>query len=287
MTQTSPPYRPPTLEFLKIRDTSRPTTLFWDDPGSSCRGFTVYATQNPFPPQMAGPLLAGKMKQFIDENSFEPGTHTLVVARPENYYCVVWIDDEDNVRQAAGLREPGETKETLIDVKATAATQVRTYLRAKYRPGVVEFRDASVQIWVRDVEPNKAALNRMASGELPADFVLPAQGDGFIDTATEMEWKKFYVAIAVGKDGIRRPQDLEVGGYVRLEDPQYLEKGGKKKTDQVVELVRNQLEVDLQRKSLTVDECKAMLKRADDLAPFHPVISAIKTKARERFKVNF
>lgn len=287
MTQSSQPSRPQSLNFLKIRDTSRPTTLLWDDPGPSCRGFIVYATNNPFPPQMAGPLLAGKMRQFVDENRFEPGTHRLVVARPESYYCVVWIDDEDNIEAASGLREPGETKEVLIDVKAHAATQVRTYLRARYRPGVVEFRDESVHVWVRDVEPNKAALNKMASGEFPPDYVLPPTGDGFIDTATEQEWKKFYVAIAVGQDGVRRPQELEIGGYVRLEDAQLLEKGGKRKLEQVVELIRNQLEVDLQRKSLTVDECKEMLKRADDLAPFHPVIAQLKQKARERFKVAF
>ncbi|HRE91070.1 MAG TPA: hypothetical protein PK095_18250 [Myxococcota bacterium] len=287
MTQSSQPRRPQTLEFLKIRDTSRPTTLFWDDPGESCRQLVVYSTSNPFPPQMAGPLLQGKMKQFVDEDRFEPGTHKLVVARPENYYCVVWIDDDDNIHQASGLREPAETKEVLIDVRAHAANQVRTYLRARYLPGVVEFRDQAVHVWVRDVEPNKAALNKMATGEAPPDFVLPPTGDGFIDTLTELEWKKFYVAIAIGQDGIRRPQELEIGGYVRLEDPQYLEKGGKKKLDQVVELVRNQLEVDLQRKSLTLDECKAMLKRADDLAPFHPVITQLKQKARERFKVAF
>jgi hypothetical protein len=144
-----------------------------------------------------------------------------------------------------------------------------------------------VQVWVRDVEPNKAALNKMASGEAPAEFVLPAKGDGFVDSVTEAEWKKHYVALAVGKDGVRRPLELELGGYVRLEDPQFLEKDGRKKYDQIVDLVRNQLEVELQRKSLTLDECKQMLKRADDLAPFHPVVVKLKQKARERFNVNF
>ena len=287
MPEAPGPSRPSTLEFLKIRNDGKPTTLHRDSPGPTCRQYIVFATNNPFPPQMAGPLLQGKMKQFIDEERLEASAKEFRIARAERFYGVVWIDDEDNIRAVTGLREPAETKETLVDVKAFAATQVRTYLRVRFRPGVVDFRDASVAVWVRDVEPNKAALNKMAAGEMPPDFVLPARGDGFIDTVTEQEWKKHYVVIAVGKDGLRRPQELEIGGYVRLEDAQFLEKDGKKKTDQIIELVRNQLEVDLQRKSLTLDEAKAMLKRADDLSPFHPVIAKLKQKARERFNVNF
>jgi len=287
MTQTAGPSRPSSLDFLKIRDSDKPTTLLWDDPGPSCRGFIVYATNNPFPPNMAGPLFQGKMRQFIDEDRLEAGTRSLRLARAERFYAVVWIDDEDNISPVDNLREPSEAKEVLVDIKAHAATQVRTYLRVRYKPGIVEFRDAAVHVWVRDVEPNKAALNKMVSGELPADIVLPAKGDGFVDTATEPEWKKHYVALALGKDHVRRPLELELGGYVRLEDPQFLERDGRKKYDQIVELVRNQLEVDLQRKTLTLDEARQMLKRADDLAPFHPVVVKLKQKARERFNVNF
>lgn len=287
MTQAAGPSRPSSLDFLKIRDPERPTTLLWDDPGPSCRELVVYATSNPFPSQMAGPLFQGKMRQFVDEERLEPSRKSLRLARAERFYAVVWIDDEDNYRPVDNLREPAEAKEVLIDIKAHAATQVRTWLRARYKPGIVEFRDAAVHMWVRDVEPNKAGLNKMVSGEFPADFVLPAKGDGFVDTVTELEWKKFYVALALGKDGTRRPLDLELGGYVRLEDPQFLERDGRKKYDQVVELVRNQLEVDLQRKTLTLDEARQMLKRADDLAPFHPVVVKLKQKARERFNVNF
>ena len=287
MTQAAGPSRPTSLDFLKIRDPEKPTTLFWDDPGPTCRGFIVYATNNAFPPNMAGPLFQGKMRQFIDEERLEASVKSYRVARAERFYGVVWIDDEDNIFPVTGLREPTEAKEVLVDIRAHAATQARTYLRARYKPGIVEFRDAAVHVWVRDVEPNKAALNKMASGEFPADFVLQAKGDGFVDTVTEAEWKKHFVALALGKDGTRRPLDLELGGYVRLEDPQFLEKDGRKKYDQIVELVRNQLEVDLQRKTLTLDEAKQMLKRAEDLAPFHPVIVKLKQKARERFNVNF
>ncbi len=281
------PSRPATLEFLKIKDPEKPTTLFWDHPGSACRGFIVYATNNAFPPNMAGPLFQGKMRQFIDEERLEPHLKELKVARAERFYAVVWVDDEDNIHAVDNLREPSAGKEILIDIRAFTATQARTYLRARYRPGIVEFRDVSVQVWVKDVEPNKAALAKMASGEMPADFVLPNKGDGFVDTLTESEWKKHYVALAVGRDGVRRPLELEIGGYVRLEEPLFLERDGKKKYDQIVELVRNQLEVDLQRRTLTVDEARQMLKRADDLAPFHPVIAKLKAQARERFNVNF
>lgn len=287
MTQATGPSRPATLEFLKIRDPEKPTTLFWDHPGPSCRGFIVYATNNAFPPNMTGPLFAGKMRQFIDEERLEPHVKEMKVARSEKFYGVVWVDDEDNIQAVNNLREPSAGKEILIDLKGFTATQARTWLRARYKPGIVEFRDASVHVWVRDVEPNKAALSKMASGEIPADFVLPAKGDGFVDTLTEAEWKKHFVALALGKDGVRRPLELELGGYVRLEEPQFLERDGKKKYEQIIELVRNQLEVDLQRKTLTLDEAKAMLKRADDLAPFHPVIVKLKQKARERFNANF
>ncbi len=287
MTQAPPPLRPQTLEFVKIRDTSRALTLVWDSPGPSCRGYVVYSTQNPFPAQMAGPLLAGKMKQFVDEDQLDARATEFRAARPDNYYCVVWFDEDDNMRQVGNLREPSEAKETFVSLRAVTATQARTYLRCRYVPGVVEFRDTAVHVWVRDVEPNKAALAKMASGEASPDFILPPRGDGFIDTITEPEWKKHYVVIVVGKDNQRRPLDLECGGYVRLEDPQYLERDGRKKTDQVVELVRTQLDVDLQRKTLTLDEARAMLKRADDLAPFHPTVTRLKQIARERFKVNF
>jgi len=287
MTQASGPSRPATLDFLKIRDPEKPTTLFWDHPGSACRGFIVFATNNAFPANMTGPLFTGKMRQFIDEERLDAHAKEMKVARSERFYGVVWIDDEDNIFPVENLREPSAGKEILIDLKAFTATQARTWLRARYKPGIVDFRDASVQVWVRDVEPNKAALSKMASGEVPADFVLPAKGDGFVDTLTEAEWKKHYVVLAIGKDGVRRPLELEIGGYVRLEEPQFLERDGRKKYDQIIELVRNQLEVDLQRKTLTLDEAKQMLKRADDLAPFHPVIVKLKQKARERFNANF
>lgn len=287
-TNDAGPSRPASLQFLKIRDSERAATLLWDPPGPTCAGYIVYATNNPFPPNMVAPLLAGKMKQFIDENRLEPNVTELRVARAEKYYCVVWIDEDDNWAQVANLREPSsDVKEVFIDLKAVAATQARTYLRGRYKPGIVGFRDAAVHLWVRDVEPNKAALAKMASGEVPPEFTLPAQGDGFVDTATEQEWRKHYVALALGKDGVRRPLELELGGYVRLDEPQFLARDGRKRYDDIVELVRNQLEVDLQRKTLTLDEAKQMLKRADDLAPFHPTVARLKQKARERFNHNF
>ncbi len=288
MTQAQGPSRPASFDFLKIKDPEKPTTLLWDHPGAACRGYIVFATNNAFPPNMAAPLFQGKMRQFIDEERLEPQVKDYKVARAERFYGVVWIDDDGSYFAVDNLREPGAgSKEVLIDLKAFTATQARTWVRGRYKPGIVEFRDAAVHVWVRDVEPNKAALSKMASGEVPADFVLPAKGDGFVDTITEAEWKKHYVCLAIGKDAVRRPLELELGGYVRLEDPQFLAVDGRKKYDQVVELVRNQLEVDLQRKTLTADEAKQMLKRADDLAPFHPVIVKLKKQARERFNVNF
>lgn len=277
------PTQPATLDFLKIRDPGRPVTLTWTHPGASCVGYTVYITSNPFPPPMAPQLFAGKMKQFIDEEKLDGRAKSFQQARSERFYAVVWFDDEGNCDAVQNLKEPEELREVFIDLKATQATQARTYLRVKYLPGIVDFRDAAVHVWVRDVEPNKAALSKMASGEMPPDYTLPVKGDGFVDTATEPEWRKFYVALAVGKDGARRPLGLEAGGYVRLEEPQFLEREGKKKYDEIIELVRNQLEVDLQRKSVTVDDIRASLKKADDLAPFHPTVTRLKQKARERF----
>ncbi|MFO0748861.1 MAG: hypothetical protein U1F43_24830 [Myxococcota bacterium] len=280
---TDGPTRPQTLDFVKIKDPGRAATLTWTHPGPKCAGYTVYATSNPFPPQMAPQLFAGKMKTFIDEEKLVASAKELRVARAEKFYAVVWADEDGNIRPVESLKEPEELRDVFIDLKATAATQARTYLRLRYLPGIVEFRDAAVHLWVRDVEPNKTALNKMASGEVPPDYVLPVRGDGVVDTVTEPEWRKFYVALALGKEGARRPLGLEAGGFVRLEDPQFLEKEGKKKYDEIVELVRNQLEVDLQRKSITADDIKASLKRADDLAPFHPAIARLRQKAKERF----
>jgi len=279
------PVLPTTLDFLKLKDSSRAATLTWTHPGNACTSYTVYATSNPFPPPMAPQLFAGKMKQFVDEEKLDARQSELRIARPERYYCVIWWDDEGNARVVDNLKEPGGevSKETFIDLKATVATQARTYLRVKYVPGIVEIRDDKVLVWVRDVEPNKAALSKMASGDAPPDYTLPARGDGFVDTATEAEWRKFYVAVALGQDGARRPLGLEAGGFVRLEEPQFVERDGKRKYDEIIEKVRDQLELDLQLKSVTADDIKASLKRADDLAPFHPTIARLREKARERF----
>ena len=141
MTDVTGPARPATLEFLKIRDPDKPTTLLWKDPGPGCRALIVYATQNPFPPNMAGQLFAGKMKQFIDEDKLEPGKKQLKIARAERFYAVVWIDDDDGYHAVEDLREPSSAGEVLVDIQAQTATQARTYLRARYRPGIVEFRD--------------------------------------------------------------------------------------------------------------------------------------------------
>jgi hypothetical protein len=281
--------RPAIVQFLKIRDPGRPTTLLWEDPGPTCAGFVVFATQNPFPPQMTGPLFEGKLRSFIDEERLEADRRELRLARPEKFYAVLWFDEDDNWSEVKGLREPAEAAsgDQNIDLKAFAATQVRTYLRAKYEPALVEFRDNRVELWIRDIEPNKAALARMAAGEVPPDVILPVRGDGFVDTQTEQEWKKFYVALVVGKDGRRRPLDLRIGGYQRLDEPQFLDGDGRKRYEDIVQLVRNQIEVDVQRKSMTIAEMKTIFERADALAPFHPAIAKLKQVARERFGQNF
>ena len=280
----SGPRRPATIEFLRIKRPGRPVVLKWDTPFGEVAGYRVYATENKFPPQMAGALFAGQMRQFVDEEELEPTATELRIARADNYYAVISFDEDDNYTVVGHLREPDEDQEVLVDISAYVGTQSRTSTRVKYVPGVVAMRDREVHVYVRDVEPNKTTLNKMATGELPPDYRLKPEGDGFIDTVSEDEWRKFYVVVAVGKDGVRRPQNLELGGFVRLEDPQYLDpRGGKQKTDKLIEAVRDQLELELQRRSVTVDDFRAMLARADKLAPFHPMIARLRQKARDRF----
>ncbi len=261
-------------------------TLLWDDPGPSCAGLIVFATQNPFPPQMAAPLFAGQMRAFVDEERLEPTRRDLRLARPEQYYCVLWADDEDVWRAVTNLREPVEHAEKLVAIAAVAATQTRTFVRARYNPGLLA-HDAKVEVWLRDLEPNTVALNRMAEGQLEPDATLPARGDGFIDTLTEAEWRRHYVAVAVTRDGGRRPLALEVGSFVRLDEPQFLEADGKKKQEALIARIRDQIEVDIARRSMTVDELRGIFGRADALAPFHPQIARLKQEARARFGVNF
>ncbi len=279
--------RPEVVQFLKIRDAGRPTTLLWDDPGPTCAGLVVYATQNPFPPHMTAPLFEGKLRSFIDEERLEPTRRELRVARAEKFYAVLWYDEDDRWQPVANLREPADTAELLMDLRAFTAPQVRTYLRARYEPGLVGFRDARVELWIRDLEPNKAALAKMASGEVPPDVILPARGDGFVDTLTEEEWKRHYVAVAVANDGSRRPLGLVLGRFERLDEPQFIEPEGRKKYDAIVHLIRDQLEVDIQRRTITADELRGTFQRADALAPFHPVIAKLKQAAKERFGENF
>lgn len=287
MTDTTAQRRPASVQFLKIRDPGRPTTLLWDDPGPDCAGLVVFATQNAFPPQMTAPLFEGKLKSFIDEERVEPTRRELRLARPEKFYAVLWYNEDDQWFEVNNLREPAESAASDFDIKVFAANQVRTFLRARYEPALVEFRDSRVELWVRDIEPNKAALAKMAAGEVPPDVILPVHGDGFIDTVTEQEWKKFYVAIVVGKDGRRRGLDLKIGGYQRLDEPQFLDGDGRRRYEEIATLVRDQIEVDIQRKSMTSDELKTIFERADALAPFHPAIAKLKQAARERFGQNF
>ncbi|MCB9733386.1 MAG: hypothetical protein H6745_12340 [Deltaproteobacteria bacterium] len=280
------PTRPAEIHFLRVKNPGKALTLVWDA-AKDAAGYIVYATENRFPPNMAGPLFEGKMRQFVDEQRFDRGITEFRAARAESYYGVIWYDEDDNYHLVTSLREPEGATEVLVDISAYAFTQARTYLRVKYVPGVVAMRDKQVDIYVRDVEPNKAALNRMAEGEMNPDFVLPARGDGFIDTVTEQEWRKYYVAVAVGRDGGRRPLSLEAGAYQRLEEPQYLEQGGKRKNDALMEQVRDQIEVELQRRSVTEEDVRRMLHRADDLSPFNPMVDRLKQKAKEKFGPRF
>ncbi len=285
MTQVQP-QRPDSLTFLRIRDTGRPVTLLWDDPGPSCAGLIVYATQKPFPPPMASQLFAGRMRAFVDEERLEPTRRELRLARPEQFYCVLWADDDDVWREVANLREPAERVEKVTALAATIATQTKTYLRGRFKPGLL-VEDVRVELWLRDLEPNAAALNGMATGTLPADVTLAARGDGFVDTVTDPDWRRHYAAVAVTREGHRRPLELELGGFVRLDEPQFVEPDGRRKYDALAERVRDQIEVDIQRRSMTADELKGIFGRADALAPFHPQIARLKQQARERFGVNF
>lgn len=286
--ETTPegPTRPAEISFLRVKNPGKALTLVWDN-APDAAGYIVYATENRFPSNMARPLFEGKMRQFVDEQRFDRGVTEFRAARAESFYGVIWYDVDDNYFVVTGLREPEGALDVLIDIKAYAFTQARTYLRVKYVPGVVRMRDKQVDVYVRDVEPNKSALNRMAEGELNPDFVLPAKGDGFIDTVTEQEWRKHYVAVAVGRDGVRRPLDLDAGPYLRLEEPQFLEPAGKQRADALMEQVRDQIELDLQRRSVTADEVRKMLQRADDLSPFNPMVDRLKRKAKERFGPDF
>jgi len=284
--QPTGPRRPTELHFIKIRNPGKPLVLQWDA-AAEAAGYIVYATENRFPPNMAAPLFEGKMRAFIDEVQLDRGTAELRVARAESYYGVAWYDVDDNYFAATNVREPTGDLEILLDLKAYAFTQTRTYLRIKYQPGVVPMRDLQVDLYVRDVEPNNAALARIAEGTMNPDFVLPPKGDGFIDTVTEQEWRKHYVAVAVGNDGVRRPLGLEAGPYQRLEEPQYLEREGKRKCDLLMEKVRDQIELDLQRRTITAEEVEGMLTRADDLSPFNPMVDRLKRRARERFGSGF
>lgn len=278
------PQRPSELHFLRIKNPGKPLVLHWDAPSGAPAGYIVYATENRFPPQMAGPLFEGKMRQFIDEQRVDRGATGYQTARAEGYYGVVWFDVDDNYFAVDNLREPEVPAEALVDIAAYPFTQARTYLRVKFQPAPVPMRDSHVDLYIRDVEPNKAALSRMVAGELNPDFVLVPKGDGFIDTVTDQEWRKYYSAISVGKDGTRRPMDLKAGPYLRLEEPQYLARDGKKKCDALMEKVRDQLELELQRRSVTADDVVRMLQRADDLSPFNPMVERLRRKARERFE---
>ncbi|TNF25033.1 MAG: hypothetical protein EP329_23825 [Deltaproteobacteria bacterium] len=277
------PQRPSKLDFLRIKDPGKPVSLAWDAPGGDVAGYIVYATENRFPPQMAGPLFEGKMRQFIDEERLDRGVTEYRVARGEAFYAVIWFDVDDNYYAVTGLREPEMAREVLVDIAAFPFTQARTYLRVKFVPPPVPMRDSHVDLYIRDVEPNAAALNRMAAGELNPDFVLQAKGDGFIDTVTDQEWRKYYTAVSVGKDGVRRPMELKAGAYQRVEEPQYLARDGKRLCDQLMEKVRDQIELELQRRSVTAEDMGRMLKRADDLSPFNPMVERLRRKARDRF----
>ncbi len=281
------PARPNAINFVRIREPGRPVELTWVAPHAEVAGYKLYATDNPFPAEMAGPLFAGQMRQFVDEQTLGPGETSYRAARADNFYAMVWYDVDDNYYVVDGLQEPQEAAEIFIDVTSMEATQPRTYLRVRWVPPPVDMRDREVHVFVRDVAPNKSALGRMASGATEPDFVLPPRGDGFIDTVTEVEWRKHYVALAVARDGSRRPLDLTSGGFLRLEAPNYLEREGARKAANLFGKVCEQLQRDLERRSITADDMRERFERADNLSPFDPSLQQLKDKAAERYGETF
>lgn len=278
--------RPSTLHFLKVRDTSRPTVLTWGPLDPNARELVVYSTSNAFPPEMARELFAGKMRSFVDEDTLELPVVNLRLARPDRFYAILWVDDEGNMYPVDDLREVSAIKgqqESDLLLEVASGMQVRTFLRARFLPYADDARDKAIHVWARDLEPDSVALAKMASGEIAPDFVLSPSCDGFIDTQSELDWRKFYVALAMGKDGKRRPLSLEVGPFVRLQMPAWLEPEGRRKHDKLMTLIREQLELDLQRKSISADDFYASLKRAEILAPWHSMIGQLRLAARVRF----
>lgn len=272
---------PDTLEFLAVARPGEATMLTWLPPSGDVAGYVVYATKNPFPPRMAPELFAGRMAAYVRETPLGPDVHELRLEATEPFYAVVAKRADGAVAVAADLREVSSTAPRRLE--AAMGVQCRTYLRARWIPRPHRGRAAEVAVYIMDDAPEDEDLGAMLSGSAAPDYRLDPLGDGFIDTATPRDFRKFYAAVLVSADGSRRPLRLLVGGFQRLEAPVYLSEEGPALQRALMEAVTLQIASELRAREVDEGEIRAMLDRALDLSPDHDEVRRLAALAAKRF----
>lgn len=273
---------PDRLLFLKVDAPGQPLRLTWRRPRGAIRGFMLLSTQNPFPPEMAPEFFAGRMTDFFKETPLGPesGGHETESAAP--YYCVLAYLDT-GWQQVQGLHVETELRgEAPLALDPLEATQPRTMNRGRLVPTPTE-DDFEVQIFVRSDRPDDEALAAMLSGFSDPDYQLTARCDGFIDNVTGEGFRVHYAAVAVDVHGHHRPLRLQMGGFQPLTRPALLDKNAQQRVTDLHNTVVAQLEAELQRKSVTVEELTPMLARATELLGDDSRLDVVRARVAKRF----
>lgn len=272
--------RPDELEFFKVERPGAPLALAWN-PAEGAGSYLVYATDNPFPPAMAKELFAGRMGAFVSEREVsgarfetdEASAFYAVVAKLEGD---VWIAAE-RVRDAFH----DSADQSLEHFELAPATQARTFVRGRW--GATSA--VKVELFVRDDRPSSRELTAMIRGEDTPSATFAGSCDGFVDTKTEPEWRKFYGAVAIDAQGGRRPLSLELGPFVHVRRAGYLEEpaAAERKLGELMDAVVRQLDVEVRARSSTRDGLEEKLARAKALYPAYRGLKRVEEAIEERF----
>lgn len=274
---------PDRLLFLTVGQPGTALRLTWARPAGTITGYMVLATRNPFPPHLAPEFFAGRMRDFFTEIPLGPEAGGYQTDRAEKYYCVLALGSDGDWKLVTGLREDAsEHDEAPLALDPIEATQPRTLNRARFVPRPVS-QDFQVEVYVRSDRPSADALGAMLSGLIDADFAVSARADGFIDNATQDDFRVHYCAVCVDSFGDRRPLRLVVSGFQPLDEPALLDKSAHARVDTLHDAVVEQLRTELRFKSADPAELQAGIIKARDLMPRHAGLRDVEALFTERF----
>ncbi|MFT5434452.1 MAG: hypothetical protein ACI9OJ_005165 [Myxococcota bacterium] len=273
---------PSKVFFLTIHNPGTSVRLTWARPSHTVCGYTVLSTDNPFPPDMAPALFEGKLTAFINEQTLGPEASGVQVDNADKYYAVLVMDGRGDWRQVIDVRQAEAAEGVPLAVTSIEVTQPRTLARVRWSPPTGP-NEQAVYIYMRADCPNEDALAAMLSGVTQPDAVLSASADGFIDNRHDAGYRNHFVALAMDLKGRPRPLRLNDGAIESLKRPALLDPANTARVDALNAALCAQVDEAIRRRSSTIEEVRAILHRALDLAPGHPSLLTLAQVAQSRW----